>query len=83
MSENQVPETAAISTSTTIVATPTEVVEYLQSKLTTSTLIMKEAVATLGWSFPRIRSKAKTIARKMNGELVKKSRGEYAFQPKA
>lgn len=56
---------------------------YIQDKLVNGTLSMKEAVNELNWSFPRIRSKAKTIAKKLNGTLVKKARGEYSFQPNA
>lgn len=84
MLENPETTETATTTATTIVAADaTTVATYIQERLTTSTLSMKEAVTTLGWSFPRIRSKAKTIAKKMNGTLVKKARGEYAFQPNA
>ena len=72
--------TTNVEASAKVVADAAAVNAYIQEKLTTSTLVMKDAVTTLNWSFPRIRSKAKTIAKKLNGTLVKKTRGEYALQ---
>ena len=79
MSENEV-----TTNSNAEVKTPADkaaVDTYIQDKLVNGTLVMKDAVSELNWSFPRIRSKAKTIAKKLDGTLVKKARGEYSFQP--
>lgn len=51
--------------------------KYIQDALVNSKLKMKKAVQELGWSFPRIRSKAKTIAKKLNGVLTKDTKGVY------
>ena len=42
---------------------------------------MKDACKKLGWSFPRIRSRALTIAKKLNCTFKKTSRGVYVLEP--
>jgi len=51
--------------------------KYIQDALVNGKLEMKAAVKELGWSFPRIRSKAKTLAKKLNGVLTKDTKGIY------
>lgn len=63
------------------VATVERAVEYITNALTDSKLYMKEACKELGWSFPRIRSRALTIAKKMNCTFTKVTRGEYILTP--
>jgi len=59
------------------IATKEEAVEYIKTALISGELNMRDAVQTLGWSFPRIRSKARTIAKTLNGILTKKARSIY------
>lgn len=56
-------------------------VEYIQNALTSGELNMKEACKTTGWSFPRVRSRALTIAKKLNSTLTKRTRGVYYLKP--
>lgn len=63
------------------VATPEMAVEYITNALANGELHMKEACKELGWSFPRIRSRAHTIARKMKCAFMKTSRGVYILEP--
>ena len=63
------------------VATTSCAVEYISNALTHGELRMKEACKELGWSFPRIRSRALTIAKKLNSTIVKTSRGVYVLEP--
>jgi len=70
-----------MDTTTKYVATAIEAVEFIQNALVGGELNMKTATEALGWSFPRIRSKAKTIAKKLNGTIAKKSRGIYLLEP--
>jgi hypothetical protein len=56
--------------------------EYIRRALVEGKLNMKTATTDLGWAFPRIRSRAKTICKKMNGTFEKESRGIYYFQPR-
>jgi len=69
-----------MDTITKHIATPAEAVEFIQNALVGGELNMKTATEALGWSFPRIRSKAKTIAKKLNGVMIKKSRGIYFLE---
>jgi len=62
-------------------ASVAEAVEYIRSALINGKLNMKEATTELGWTFPRVRSRAKTICKKMKGTFEKESRGVYIFQP--
>jgi hypothetical protein len=71
-------ETTNTTTATTKkIATADEAITYIKNALLTGELNMKDAVDTLGWSFPRIRSKAKTISKKLGGTFTKKSRSIY------
>jgi len=65
----------------TPVATTEQAIEYITAALTNGELHMKEACHTLGWSFPRIRSRSLTIAKKMKCEFKKVSRGVYILDP--
>lgn len=58
-----------------------EAVSYIRERLLNSKLIMAEATEELGWSFPRIRSRAKTICKKLNGKFVSTERGVYIIEP--
>jgi hypothetical protein len=60
-----------------VVATKEQATEYIESALVNGTLEMKAACKELGWSFPRIRSRAQTICKKMGGTFEKTSRGVY------
>ena len=66
---------------TQTVASKTDAIKYITEKLTTSKLVMADATRDLGWTFPRIRSRAKTICKKLNGSFVAESRGVYVFVP--
>lgn len=59
------------------VATAEEAVAYIRDHLLTGKLVMAEASKQLGWTFPRIRSRAKTICRALGGEFTKEMRGVY------
>jgi len=63
-----------------VVATKEIAEEYIRTTLINSKLEMKQACEELGWSFPRIRSKAATICKKLGGKFVKESRGVYFLQ---
>jgi len=67
--------------STTEEATPERAVVYITNALTTGELVMKTACDDLGWSFPRVRSRAQTIAKKLNGIFKKSARGVYFLEP--
>jgi hypothetical protein len=58
-----------------------QAIEYIKNALTTGELHMKDACKTLGWSYPRIRSRALTIAKKLNSTLTKRTRGVYYLEP--
>lgn len=62
------------------VATKEMAEKYIQDTLLNGKLEMKDACNTLNWSFPRVRSKAMTICKKLGGEFVKESRGVYYLQ---
>ncbi len=66
-----------MSTQTKSAVTKEKAEEYIQTALINGKLEMKQACEELGWSFPRIRSKAMTICKKLGGEFVKESRGVY------
>jgi len=59
------------------VATKEQAEEYIRNALINGKLEMKQACKDLGWSFPRIRSKAKTISKKLGGTFTKDVRGVY------
>lgn len=63
------------------VATTDQAVEYITNALTNGELHMKEACKELGWSFPRIRSRSLTIAKKMKCVFTKVNRGVYILEP--
>ncbi len=65
----------------TPVATTEQAIEYITNALTNGELRMKEACHTLGWSFPRIRSRSLTIAKKMKCIFKKIDRGVYILDP--
>lgn len=56
-------------------------VKYITDALINEKLQMATACKELGWSFPRIRSRALTVAKKMNCAIVKVSRGVYILEP--
>jgi len=56
-------------------------IDYITNALTTGTLVMKTACKELGWSFPRIRSRALTIAKRANCTLKAVTRGVYILEP--
>ena len=62
-------------------ATVEKAIEYITDALTNGELHMKEACKELGWSFPRIRSRSLTIAKKLNCTFMKASRGVYVLDP--
>ena len=66
---------------TPVVATTEHAVEYITNALVNGELHMKAACKELGWSFPRIRSRALTIAKKMKCTFTKTSRGVYILEP--
>ena len=66
---------------TSVVATTEQAVEYITNVLVNGELHMKAACKELGWSFPRIRSRALTIAKKMKCTFMKTSRGVYILEP--
>jgi len=57
------------------------VINLLRELLIHDKLIMAELVIETGWSFPRLRSRAKTICKSLNGSLCKLERGVYYFEP--
>ena len=63
------------------VATAEYAIEYITNALTNEELRMKNACKKLGWSFPRIRSRALTIAKRLNCAIVKTSKGVYILEP--
>ena len=63
------------------VATTEHAIEYITNALLHGKMHMKEACKELGWSFPRIRSRALTIAKKMNCVFTKTTRGVYILEP--
>ena len=63
------------------VATTDQAVEYITKALTEGELHMKVACKTLGWSFPRIRSRSLTIAKRMKCTFTKTARGVYILEP--
>jgi len=67
-------------TTTKTVASVEDATNYIKNTLVTGELNMKEATKALGWSFPRIRSRAKTICKKLDGVFTKKSRGIYFLE---
>ena len=70
-----------VSKTSAVVATTEQAVEYITNALTNGELYMKAACKELGWSFPRIRSRALTIAKKMKCTFTKTSRGVYILEP--
>ena len=64
-----------------IEASVDQAIKYIRDKLINDKLIMADATETLGWSFPRIRSRAHTICKKLNGTFTKVERGVYILQP--
>lgn len=58
-----------------------EAVSYIKDRLINDKLIMAEATEKLSWSFPRIRSRARTICKKLNGKFVSVERGVYILEP--
>jgi len=60
----------------------TEALSYIKDKLVNGRLVMQEATEALGWSFPRIRSRAKTVCKKLNGKFVSVERGVYILEPR-
>lgn len=63
--------------------TAKQAVEYIENALTNGELHMKETCKELGWSFPRVRSRALTIAGKLDSTLTKRVRGVYYLEPHA
>ena len=63
------------------VATSQEAANYIETALISGHLVMKDACKELGWSFPRTRSKAQTICKKLGGTFIKKERGVYYLNP--
>lgn len=61
--------------------TAKQAVAYIENALTNGELHMKETCKELGWSFPRVRSRARTIAKKLNSTLTKRARGMYYLEP--
>jgi len=61
--------------------TAKQAVEYIENALTNGELHMKETCKELGWSFPRVRSRSLTIAKKLNSTLTKRARGVYYLEP--
>jgi len=59
--------------------TKAEGVEYIKEQLINGKLIMADATEKTGWSFPRIRSRAITICKKLGGSFVKENRGVYIY----
>lgn len=55
--------------------------EYIRDQLINDKLIMADATEKLGWSFPRIRSRALTICKTLKGTFVRLERGVYMFEP--
>ena len=64
-----------------VVATTEHAIGYITNALVNGELHMKTACKELGWSFPRIRSRALTIAKKMKCTFMKTSRGVYILEP--
>ncbi len=62
-------------------ASVTEAVSYIKDCLINGKLVMAEATAKLKWSFPRIRSRGRTICKKLNGKFVSTERGVYILEP--
>jgi hypothetical protein len=58
-------------------ASAKDAVEYITNALVNDKLSMNAACKDLGWSFPRIRSRALTIAKGMQSVLTKVERGIY------
>jgi len=54
-------------------------VAYIQDCLVNGKLVMTLAVEETGWSFPRVRSRAITICKRLGGVFEKESRGVYIF----
>ena len=63
------------------VAAAAQAIKLITDQLTNGELHMKSTCKELGWSFPRIRSRALTLAKKMNCTLVKVTRGVYILDP--
>lgn len=80
MSEQNVPDEDGRKVHPPVASTDTAV-EYITSALTDGKLLMKDACKDLGWSFPRIRSRALTVAKKLNSTFTKVSRGVYILEP--
>lgn len=80
MSEQNVPDEDGRKVHPPVASTDTAV-EYITSALTDGKLLMKDACKELGWSFPRIRSRALTVAKKLNSTFTKVSRGVYILEP--
>lgn len=59
--------------------TGAEVAKAIQEALLHGELSMKTIVEQSGWTYPRVRSKARTVAKKLGGSLEKRSRGVYAY----
>jgi len=59
---------------------PTEGVEYIRDQLVNGELIMADATEKTGWSFPRVRSRAITVCKRLGGKLEKKERGVYVYE---
>ena len=70
-----------VSKTAVVVATPEVATKYITNALVNGKLHMKAACKELGWSFPRIRSRALTIAKKMKCTFMKTSRGVYILGP--
>lgn len=66
---------------TPVVAATEYAIAYITNALVNGELHMKAACKELGWSFPRIRSRALTIAKKMKCSFIKTSRGVYVLEP--
>ena len=61
--------------------TAKQAVEYIENTLTNGELHTKETCKELGWSFPRVRSRMLTIAKKLDSTLTKRARGVYYLEP--
>lgn len=54
---------------------------FIQEKLISGKMIMKEVCKETGWSFPRVRSCAKTICKRLGCIYVRESVGVYYADP--